>query len=44
MRSEYRRYLPPRGEQHEQLRLGAAPASECAVRAVHEGAPQTGNT
>ena len=44
MRSEYRRYLPLRGEQHEQLGLGAAPAAEGAVRPVHEGAPQTGNT
>ena len=38
MRSEYRRHLPPRGEQHEQLGLGAAPAAERAVRAVHERA------
>jgi hypothetical protein len=38
MRSEYRRHLPPRGEQHEQLGPSAAPAAEGAVRDVHEGA------
>ena len=38
MRSEYRRHLPPRGEQHEQPGPGAAPAAERAVRDAHEGA------
>ena len=43
MRSKYRRHLPPRGEQHEQLGLGAAPAAEGAVRAVNERALERGH-